>query len=232
MEQLLEGILEGVQNAKVSLNFANSGLGVLVYILQAWALYTIAQRRGINKPWLAWIPVVNVWILGSISDQYQYVVKKQVKNKRKVLLGLNIAFNVIIIIFVIAVICLAVNGLLALDPPMDESITIAPTNGAEFFQDVILVLAIAGLVTLPLWVMLIIYTVFSYMALYDVFCSCEPKNSTLYLVLSLVGNVVVDGARCIFLMLCKDKDLGMPSRKTEVVTPPEIPEETPANTEE
>ena len=222
----MEEILEALEEARMSMNVTTGGLGLLVYILQAWALYTIAERRGINKPWLAWVPVVNVWILGSISDQYQYVVKKQVKNKRKVLLGLNIAFNVIIIIFAIAVICLAVNGLLALDPPMDESITIAPTNGAEFFQNVILVLAIAGLVTLPLWVMLIIYIVFSYMALYDVFCSCEPKNSTLYLVLSLVGNVVVDGARCIFLMLCKDKDLGMPPRKPEVVEEaPEIVEE-------
>ena len=75
-------------------------------------------------------------------------------------------------------------------------------------------------------------TVYFYIAMYDVFRSCDPKNSTLYLVLSLVGNVVVSGAYCIFLMLCKDKDLGMPPRKTEVVTPPEIPEDVPEKAEE
>ena len=64
------------------------------------------------------------------------------------------------------------------------------------------------------------------MAVYDVFRSCEPKNSTLYLVLSLVGNVVIDGACCIFLILCKDKDLGMPPRK------PEIVDEIPGNADE
>jgi len=87
-------------------------------------------------------------------------------------------------------------------------------------------IGLAGILAIPLAVVSVIQTVYFYMALYDVFRSCEPKNSTLYLVLSLVGNVVVDGAYCIFLMLCKDKDLGMPPRK------PEIVEEIPGNTEE
>ena len=66
-------------------------LSVACYVLEALSLYTIAQRRGIRKPWLAWIPVVNVWIVGSISDQYQYVVNRRIQNRRKVLLGLAIA---------------------------------------------------------------------------------------------------------------------------------------------
>ena len=104
----MEEILEALEEARMSMNVTTGGLGLLVYILQAWALYTIAQRRGINKPWLAWIPVVNVWILGSISDQYQYVVKKQVKNKRKVLLGLNIAMAVLVTILIVALVWLIV----------------------------------------------------------------------------------------------------------------------------
>ena len=35
-------------------------LSVACYVLEALSLYTIAQRRGIRKPWLAWIPVVNM----------------------------------------------------------------------------------------------------------------------------------------------------------------------------
>ena len=69
-------------------------LSVACYVLEALSLYTIAQRRGIRKPWLAWIPVVNVWIVGSISDQYQYVVNRRIQNRRKVLLGLAIACGV------------------------------------------------------------------------------------------------------------------------------------------
>ena len=67
------------------------GLAIVMYILQSLGIYTIAQRRGIKHPWMAWLPVTNLWILGSISDQYRYVALGQVRNRRKVLLGLCIA---------------------------------------------------------------------------------------------------------------------------------------------
>ena len=44
-------------------------LGIASYVLSAAAIYVISRRRGLHKPWLAWIPVVNVWLLGSQSDQ-------------------------------------------------------------------------------------------------------------------------------------------------------------------
>ena len=219
----MEEILEALEEARMSMNFTTGGLGLLVYILQAWALYTIAERRGINKPWLAWIPVMNVWILGSISDQYQYVVKKQVKNKRTVLLGLNIAMAVLVTILIVALVWLIVavvmtgvsmelfsNGNIITDD-------FGAINEEIFSEQMIGGVLLLCLLALPLVVLSVIQTVYFYVAMYDVFRSSDPKNSTLYIVLSLVGNVVVEGAYCIFLMLCKDKDLGMPPRKPEVV---------------
>ena len=58
-------------------------LGIASYILSSLALYALAVRRGIDKAWLSWVPVLKVWIVGSLSDQYRYVVKGQVKSKRK-----------------------------------------------------------------------------------------------------------------------------------------------------
>lgn len=226
----ITSILEALEEGVLSMNFTTGGVAVLVYILKALALYTIAKRRNIKKPWLAWIPVVNVWILGSVSDQYQYVVKRQVKNKRKVLLGLNIAMAAIGSVVLIAAVWLfAVLLLMIISvPTMSDPETLVSNLMYYAGTNVVLLnlIGLAGILAIPLAVVSVIQTVFYYMALYDVFRSCEPKNSTLYLVLSLVGNVVVDGAYCIFLMLCKDKDLGMPPRK------PEIVEEIPGNTEE
>lgn len=226
----ITSILEALEEGVLSMNFTTGGVAVLVYILKALALYTIAKRRNIKKPWLAWIPVVNVWILGSVSDQYQYVVKRQVKNKRKVLLGLNIAMAAIGSVVLIAAVWLfAVLLLMIISvPTMSDPETLVSNLMYYAGTNVVLLnlIGLAGILAIPLAVVSVIQTVFYYMALYDVFRSCEPKNSTLYLVLSLVGNVVVEGAYCIFLMLCKDKDLGMPPRK------PEIVEEIPGNTEE
>ena len=70
-----------------SLCFA-SIFGIVNYIFQGLTLSTVARRRGINNPWLAWVPVGNVWMLGCISDQYRYVAKGQVKNRRKTMLVL------------------------------------------------------------------------------------------------------------------------------------------------
>ena len=60
---------------------------VVMYVFQSIGLYTIAKRRGIANPGLAWVPVAYSWILGSVSDQYQYVVRGKVCNRRKILLG-------------------------------------------------------------------------------------------------------------------------------------------------
>ena len=216
-----------MKEAALSLDFFG-GMSILVYILQALALYTIAKRRSINKPWLAWIPLVNVWILGSVSDQYQYVVHGKVKNKRKILLGLNIAITalsiLILAVLVWRIVELVLQGAFML-PHLDDVENVMENIPYQFFAEQVGTLILLSLAALPLSVLTIVYVVFFYMALYDVFCSCEPENSKLYICLSLVGNVVVDGAYALFLILCKDKELGMPPRKPEHEMAEEHPEE-------
>lgn len=43
---------------------------VLVYVFYSLGLYTIAKRRGLRYYGLAWVPIADYWILGSIADQY------------------------------------------------------------------------------------------------------------------------------------------------------------------
>lgn len=232
----MEQILQSIQNANYSTNFTDSGLMLLVYILQAWALYTIAKRREIKKPWLAWIPVVNVWILGSISDQYQYVVKGKVKNKRKVLVGLEIATIAIVVALIVIIIVGFFTGLLAMEPSSNSAVAPMESDAIRDMMGMFLTVILFALAVIVLSIVGMVYT---YMALYDVYCSSDPKNSTLFIVLSIVGNFVIEGVCCIFLMLCKDKDAGMPPRKVVQEAPAEIPEtaeevpsESPENTEE
>lgn len=219
----MEAFVVLMEGLNLTLNVVGSGLGLLMYVLQAWALYTIAERRGINKPWLAWIPVANMWILGSISDQYQYVVKGKVKNKRKIMLGIQIAMFAITTICITLFFALVLTGAVAMDLPSGEYVPSA--NDAEMAVSAILLIYVIVLAcTVPLLVVGIIYSVFCYMAVYDLFCSCDPKNSTLYLVLSLVGAFTIGDVHAVCMFLCRDRDLGMPPRKTETVPVAEIPE--------
>lgn len=63
----LQMLAEMFDSSSFSLNLGG-GLGIVAYVLTAWALFVIAKRRGIGSPWMAWVPIVNAWTLGAISD--------------------------------------------------------------------------------------------------------------------------------------------------------------------
>lgn len=41
-------------------------LGLVFYILFSMGLYTMANRRGLPNPWLAWIPVAQIYTMGEV----------------------------------------------------------------------------------------------------------------------------------------------------------------------
>lgn len=47
-----------------------AAIGIVLYIFESLSIYTIAKKRGIENPWLAWIPFANLWIIGQIGDYY------------------------------------------------------------------------------------------------------------------------------------------------------------------
>ena len=201
--------LEELLDSMSSVGGFSSTLSLAAYVFTALAIYTIAQRRGIKKAWLAWVPVVNVWILGSISDQYRYVVKDQVKSKRKVLLGLNLANAV----FVVAVsVSLIVTGIsifnAVLHHAAEEQLGWIAMRG----------IGITLLLCLPMLVLSLIAFVFRAIALYDLYTSCDPQNNALYLILSLIPGIN-QVTQPLFLFLCREKDEGMPPRRENPTAP-------------
>ena len=183
---LIPGLISGIPTGLFS---------IAAYILTAIALYTISRRRGLANAWLAWIPVANAWLLGSLSDQYQYVVKGQDKTKRKWLLILNVLKAILLTMIVILAV-VAAGSLIAGEP-------------SEIMG---LAVALLGLV-LPLCAAAIALCVIRYMALFDIYRSVDPGNAVLYLVLS----ILFGPTEPFFLFFNREKDLGMPPRKRQPV---------------
>lgn len=175
-------------------------LSVACYVLEALSLYTIAQRRGIRKPWLAWIPVVNVWIVGSISDQYQYVVNRRIQNRRKVLLGLAIACGVTFLGYMVCLLGVAGRALM---------------NEADGLM--VAWLLFAMLFVLAAFAIVVTYAVFAFISLYYVYKSCNPDTAVVFLVLS----IVIPATMPFFLLADRNLDRGMPPRRQE---PQPLPE--------
>jgi hypothetical protein len=199
-------MFENALENSASVSGISSLISVAAYVFSALAIYTIAQRRDIKNPWLAWIPMVNVWILGSISDQYRYVAKGEVKNKRKILLGVNILNFILTWVAVIKMIVTIVGVVVGETYLTDEMEAIRQILVSVAFFAPVAILGIVGFVV-------------EIMALYDLYSSCEPANNVLYLVLSLVPGINTV-ARPLFLFLCRDKDNGMPPRRETVVENP------------
>ena len=182
-------------------------LSLATYVLTALALYTIARRRGLKNPWLAWIPVADCWLLGSLSDQYRYVLKGEHRSKRKILLF----FRVLITIMWISLMGLLVN----LCFHAVGGVFWGAMSDERMFQ--ILHQAMNLLVLcLPLMGISIAYAVFRYMALYDIYKSLDPENCVLFLVLSILFGITEP----FFLFFSREKDGGMPPRKQPVQDAP------------
>lgn len=196
-EELTMGIVSGLFSVVPSSLF-----GIALYVLSSMGLYTIAQRRGLAKPWLAWIPVANSYLVGSLSDQYRYIVYGENKSKRKVLLTLSILTAVLGLTIAIAAIVITVNAVMAalggfaVPGVMDSMVS--------------MVIGILG-VSLPLAGVSIAYAVIRFMALYDIYKSVDPANCVVYLVLSILCHVTEP----FFLFFNRNRDEGMPPRKEQ-----------------
>ena len=237
-----EAVVELLQVFTSFGDMLSSLFSIAIYVLSSLSLYTIAQRRSIHNPWLAWLPIGNLWILGCISDQYRYVALGQEKSKRKVLLVLNIIAMVLaIVIIALAVVAivnifqrapsisLTVEQMQAIEAlPTDEQavayleMMINSLTADEGLLNDLLGYAIwAGMAVVLISGVSLAMTVLEYMAYYDLFASCEPSNAKLYLVVGILFTLSLP----VFLFISRNKDLGMPARQAQTVVDTPVYEE-------
>ena len=214
-EYILEEAMDAGLGYSLLANSFSSLLGIAAYVLTAIALYTLANRRGIKNAWLSWVPVINCWIIGSLSDQYRYVVRGEVKSKRKVLLTLNIINAVLAVIMAVVAVIMIVGAVQS---------TVGAYNEEQLGSVIVAVMSILAL-CLPLAGISVAIAVIHFMAMYDIYNSCSPQNSVVFLVLSIFFSITEP----FFLFFTRNKDDGMPPRKRE--TAYEVIQEPWNNTE-
>ena len=175
---------------------------LIFWIISALSLQSIARRRGIRNAWLAWVPIGNEWILGSIADQYQHLIQAKITARRKVLVWLNVGYAMLII----------ANGLVQ-----------GLTEAAAHTDEQLLIWGLASTaISLARLAVSITALVFCHMSNYDLYRSCNPKNAVTFLVLGIIFPIT----QPFFYLSCRKKDLGMVV--PEIVTAPaEIPMASP-----
>lgn len=162
-------------------------LSLVTYIFSSLGFYTLAKRRGIRAPGLAWIPIGGTqWILGSLSDQYASLTGAKLRCSRHILLWGELVLNAA----AIPLLVFAIQLLTATLAGQDVTMQLMQLNGVQ---------TLLNLASIALSVMI-------YIALYKVYKSCDPKHAVLFLVLSIIFNITLP----FFVFACRNKDLGMP----------------------
>lgn len=190
----------------VLLYLALASLPLIAYVLQSLALYSLAERRQLRCPWLSWLPVGNMWILGSLADQYRLLSIGKKTYKRFVMLALMVINFVLLAIFFTLYIQLMAFLIQASYAQSGGAAGEIPFPEAEFMA--------LFLENIPMWIITcvglsvctITLLILEYVSLYQLYCSCDPYKATLYFVVSLLFSISMP----VFLFYCRDKDFGIP----------------------
>lgn len=158
----------------IGVYFAFLGIiSLVMYLLQAFALYGMAKGSGISAPWRGFIPFANTFLFGKIAERY---VKKDGKKSAK-FGGLLLAFEILTLVLAFVAIAFTISMIFVLVIPGDET-ELAYSIVAPMLAMLISCFVLMGVS--------IAYIVLYYVALWRIFTAFDYNNATVYFVLSII----------------------------------------------
>jgi len=188
-----------------------------LYILRSLGLYTVAKRREIANPWLAWIPVGYYWVAGSLSDQYKRKVKRKNSSNRLILPVLAVVSGLV---------ALVASGV-SLGTVAEIVECVADNDLESLIQAGTLATGSSGLLSFLADGLDIAMLVFWQIALYDIYRAANPKYAVTFTVLGIIFPVTIP----FFLFFNRKRDAGMQTPREPEAPAGYIPEEAAPTTE-
>lgn len=156
---------------------------VASYILTSLSLYTLAKRRGVQHPGLAWVPVANYWLIGSLANEIDAQNGHQ-RTWNKTLLTLSLTAIAGVVVSYISIIVIAVVYTFSL-------------NYIDWSEDVFLSLLLVFYVLLVLaMIVAVALSICTAICIYKIFESTVPEKAVKYLLLYIL--VPLAGGICLF----------------------------------
>lgn len=190
------GAVIGAAIAMMVVYLLSFGLMLANYIMTSWGIYSIADRRQISNPWLAWLPIGNFWITGSIVDEYDG--RNGIKRKWRMTL---LILELVVIVALILCFVVFFAGIFAIAFQSD----FIETDLNDVLGVFIPIYITAILMALVASALQILNTI----CLYKIFESTVPEKSVKYILLS----ILVPLASAICLMICRNKGYSNPRQK-------------------
>lgn len=158
-------------------------IGIAIYLLESISVYKMAKSAEIKNPWLAFIPVADSWVFGTLAEKYKN--KNGNKSARfgiilPVLEGIVLIESVALTIFTVISIS-KITGY-AFDA-VNTSAEMAPEQFMSLIPVIILYFALMAVA--------IAYAVVFFIALWRIYSAFDKSNATLYIVLSIIFTISV-----------------------------------------
>ncbi len=177
-------------------------ISLFTYVAVGYGLYCIAQACGIRNPFLAWIPYGQVYMLGAVADHQTARNESRTTGYRKILLGLEIAVSAVALVLGVSLGVVLVSAIFSTVGGTGAELTLESVDWEAVLGDMLGGLVVSAVVLVALAVVAIVYAVYYYIALYRIYKLVDPKNATLYTVLSVFFNIAIP---IIFLVIAKKK---------------------------
>ena len=161
-------------------------ISIAIYLFQAIGLYKMGKRLNISAPFLAFIPVANIYVLGRVAQE-------PVDGKKRlpygwILLGLSLGTDLI--------------GFSSLMGTVRAIIQFGAGSNIEDLLEAFVMSYMAKSVLSA--AASIAYTVFYYIAIYYLFKNFNPENATLFTVLSIFFGFLTP----FFIFASRNKPIG------------------------
>lgn len=89
-EDFINGSILAMFGGLIFLIFA---IGIAFYIVNSLALQKMATKLNIDNPWMAWIPLANIFLLGKVAGDRVVVFGKEISNLGVVLLVTSLVYS-------------------------------------------------------------------------------------------------------------------------------------------
>ena len=158
-------------------------IGIAIYLLESISVYKMAKSAEIKNPWLAFVPVANDWVFGTLAEKYKK--KNGTKSARfgiilPVLEGIVLIETIALTIFTVISVK-EITGY-ALDA-VNTSAEMAPEQFMSLIPVIILYFALMAVA----FANIIVF----YVALWRIYSAFDKSNATLYIVLSVIFTISV-----------------------------------------
>lgn len=147
-----------------------------MYILEAIGIYNMGKSFKFSNPWIAFIPVANIYAFGKVAEKYIKSDGTRSVKFSKILLILLI----VLIVVSIALIVLAVSAIVIAASISEYGYDV--TQNVPLPANLIIFLVFGMLLLIGVTVA---YRIVRYVALWRLFSIFDCENATLYLILSI-----------------------------------------------